>query len=300
MTTLQNTTDVKDKDSVNVEKNDDNLATSEKENLTNGFDKIHKKKKEKNVDIADNAYHRIARKAGALLISNGVYYAYNIFVDRLLENILRKAIALSADSGNKIIKREVFATAVFLETGKYPIATIQSGKKAQLPNFKPKHSGVTPPIDDNASVSSTNTNRNRLNPGRIAEKEIQEFQRQYDSLYMAKTPFGNKVKMIADQVSRDINVLYNTGKSNKQNNGQYMFQHGVYLMAQSFIEQYILDLTQISLKLTKHAKRGTLYYEDIILALEISSQMGNGFTFSIDDIKTHVEISIANAKKKLL
>ena len=254
----------------------------------------NKKKKEKNVDIANNALHRLARKAGADLISNAVYYIYAEVMDIVLKRVIKKSLALSTDSGNKIIKRDIFIKALYLETGKYPIATIQSGKKAHLPNFKSKRTQVVGGGDDTSSTTSTSTVR--VNPGRIAEKEIHEFQKQYDVLYMAKTPFQNKVKLFTGQAAREIGPLY--ASKTKGETSNYMFQRGVLLIAQSFIEQFLLDLTQNALKLTKHASRRTLYYEDIILTLEIVSNMGNDLIFPIDDIKTRVKINMERDNRK--
>lgn len=255
----------------------------------------YKKKKEKNIDIANNAFHRLARKAGAGLISSSVYYIYTEIMDILLKRIIKKSLALSTDSGNKIIKRDIFVKALRLETGKYPIATIQSGKKAHLPNFKSKRAQViVGGNDDTAHTTSTGTNR--VNPGRIAEKEIHEFQKQYDVLYMAKTPFQNKVKLFTEQAARDIAPLY--ASKNKGGTSNYMFQHGVLLIAQSFIEQFLLDLTQNAIKLTKHAKRGTLYYADIALTLDILSNMGNDLIFPVDDMRTRVKINMERDNRK--
>jgi len=259
--------------------------------LTNKY----KKKKKKNIDIANNAFHRLARKAGAGLISSSVYYIYTEVMDILLKRIIKKSVALSTVSGNKIIKRDIFIKALRLETGKYPIATIISGKKAHLPNFKSKRTQVVVGgADDTTSITSTSINR--VNPGRIAEKEIHEFQKQYDVLYMAKTPFHNKVKLFTMHAARDIAPLY--ASKTKGETSNYMFQRDVVLIAQSFIEQFLLDLTQNALKLTKHAKRGTLYYKDIILTLEIMSNMDNDLIFPIEAMKTRVKINKERDNRK--
>ena len=255
----------------------------------------YKKKRTKNIDIANNVFHRLARKGGAGLISSSVYYIYNEVMDILLKRVIKKALALSIDSGNKIIKRDIFNKVIWLETGKYPIASAnKKTKKAHLPNFKSKRSHVVVGGDDTASTTSISTNR--VNPGRIAEKQVHEFQKQHNVLYMAKTPFHNKVKLFTMHAARDIAPLY--ASKTKGETSNYMFQRDVVLIAQSFIEQFLLDLTQNALKLTKHAKRGTLYYTDILLTLEIMSNMGNNLIFPIEAMKTRVNINIERDNRK--
>lgn len=240
-----------------------------------------KKKKEKNINIADNAYHRLARKAGANLISSPVYYMYNEILEAVFKDIVYKALSLSAISGNRIIKKEVFSEAIYSATGKYPLAPILTGKKAFLPNLKTNKSEKKLGSKKNVAI------------GRIANQEISTFQKQSNILYIAKTPFGNKIKKYADQCTKEINILYGI----KPYNSQYMFQKGVFLIAQSFAEQLLLDLTQNALKLTKHGKRGTLYSEDLALVLEIIRNMGSVLSLDINEIRANVKYQVAASKK---
>ncbi len=266
----------------NTEDNKTEVDDTEKKtdviNLTNvnDIDQGKKKKKEKNVDIANNAFHRLARKAGAVLISITVNYTYNEILHVLMKRIVKKALVLSAASQSRIIKREVLCRAIQCETGKYPIATVASGRKALLPNFK--------------SGKSDRVTKKVI--GRIAEQEISAFQKQSDMLYIAKTPFGNKIKKLTDQYTREVNILYRSMGTKNNVDYSYMFQNGVFLILQSFAEQFLLDLTQCALKLTAHAKRGTLYSEDILLALEINNNLGNILNLPIDEIRTRIKISI--------
>lgn len=244
-----------------------------------------KKKKEKNINIADNAYHRLARKAGASYVSSPVFYMYNEILEIIFKDIVYKALSLSAISGNRIIKREVFSEAIYNATGKYPIAPILTGKKALLPNLKVNKT-------EKKGTEKKGPKKN-VAMGRISNQEISTFQKQSDKLYIAKTPFGNKIKKYADGYTKEINVLYGI----KPYNSQYMFQKGVFLIGQSFAEQLILDLTQNALKLTKHGKRGTLYSEDLALVLEIIKNMGSVLNLDVNEIRARVKFHVMESKK---
>ena len=242
--------------------------------------KINKRaKKEPNVSIASNAYHRIARKAGIQLISTKTYYMYDEIVRVLFTQIIRKALALTINAKNKIIQQEDFCNAIYNETGRYPVAPVLSGKKAKLPNFKKK------------SVKSKD-NKSVVTVGRIALQEIATFQKQSDILYVAKTPFENKIKKITASLTKEINALYGVPSDRT-----YMYQSGVYLIAQSFFEQLLLDITQSAQKLSKHCKRSTLYYTDIALVLQIARDQGGDLRLPVEDmierIKMQHELSIS-------
>lgn len=257
-------------------------STKQIENLQQTkISKVGKRsKRDGSCTIANNAYHRIARKAGRQLISVTTYYMYDEIIRIIFQNAIRKAIALTANAGNKIIRQDTFCHAIHAETGKWPISPILTGKKAQLPNFKNKLTKKR----KSAKVKTVS---------RIATQEISAYQKQCNMLYIAKTPFENKIKLYAAKATREINPLYGLPP-----NASYMFQKGVVLTAQSFAEQLLLDLTQCAGKLTAHAGRRTLYWEDLALVLSISKSQMGALQLPVADMIRRVEDKIEDSTKR--
>lgn len=280
----QRATDKKDEKIISTKRPSDKSDLAEKKESTTKQIKVGKRpKKDGSCTIVNKAYHRIARKAGRRLISVDTYYMYDEIIRVVFQNIIRKAIALTANAGHKIIRQDIFCHAINAETKKWPISPILTGKKAHLPNFKSKL----------ARKRKSNQTKKPKIVIRIATQEISTYQKQCNMLYIAKTPFRCKIKLYVVKATKEINPLYGL-----PSNASYMFQKGVVLIAQSFAEQLLLDLTQSAGKLTDHAGRSTLYWEDLALVLTISKSQMGALQLPVTDMIRRVEDKIEDSTKR--